>query len=104
MLQPIRRGFGKPRPLQLILAVAGALARNSGPLIDGADAFGAELPAEPVDVIDEKHAGNAEPRGLDGGSDGRFVAANHEQIAVEGFARGPGTTRHAPQHDQTEVS
>jgi hypothetical protein len=64
----------------------GAFSVDLNPFVNAADAFGAELSAEPGDVIDEYDAFDAEASGLDGSGTGRFVSADDEEVCLEGFA------------------
>lgn len=64
----------------------GASSVDLNPFVNAADAFGAELSAEPRDVIDEYDAFDAEASGLDCGGTGRFVSSDDEEVRLECFA------------------
>jgi hypothetical protein len=53
----------------------GSSAFHHGPFIGTAHAFTAELPTEPVDVVDEDNRGDAQTGGLDGRGARGFIAA-----------------------------
>jgi hypothetical protein len=61
----------------------GASSVDLNPFVNAADAFGAELSAEPRDVIDENDAFDAEASGLDCGGTGGFVASDDEKIGFD---------------------